>query len=206
MGQDTLLFENFGKDIEPDRVIFSEGDSGDRMFIIQEGKIKITKKIQGKEHLLAILGKGEFFGEMALVNQIKRTASAATMTNVRLLGFDRDEFQKMIEKNPGIALSIIDRLCRRLNSAVEKMKHFMTRGEDGVVALNLYYAFKESTKNRKIEDYEAILDEIGLHLNIPRTRLEAIMESFLKAGILKLKGNELSLVNEEKLYQLVETL
>ncbi|RPJ04756.1 MAG: Crp/Fnr family transcriptional regulator, partial [Spirochaetaceae bacterium] len=122
MGTDTLLFEKFGMDVPANKVLFTEGEAGDKMYIIKEGKVKITKRIKGKDHLLAILGKGEFFGEMAIVNRIKRTASAVTMTESRLLEFDRTGFVQMIEKNAEIALSVIDRLCRRLFSAVEKLK------------------------------------------------------------------------------------
>jgi len=206
MGTDTLLFEKFGHDIGPGEVLFKEGEAGDKMFIIQDGKIKITKRIKGKDHLLAILGKGEFFGEMAIVNRIKRTATATTMSPVRLLEFDRDGFVQMIEKNAGIALSMIDRLCRRLASAVEKLKHFMTKGEDGLVALNLYYAFKGSSRGKTIDDYEALLDETALHLSIPRDRIEAIVDTLLEAGVMGRKGNSLTLEDEEKLFELTEKL
>jgi CRP/FNR family cyclic AMP-dependent transcriptional regulator len=206
MGTDTLLFEKFGMDVPAGKVLFTEGDAGEKMYIIKEGKVKITKRIKGKEHLLAILGKGEFFGEMAIVNRIKRTATAVAMTEARLLEFDRTGFVQMIEKNAEIALSVIDRLCRRLGSAVEKLKHFMTKGEDGLVALNLYYAFKESSRGRTIDDYESLLDETALHLDMPRDQIESIVDNLLAAGIMSRKGNSLSLVDEDKLFELTEKL
>ena len=56
------LFSRFGQDRQVGTVIFKEGDEGDQMFIIQGGRVKVSRLIGGKEQLLAVLGKGDFFG------------------------------------------------------------------------------------------------------------------------------------------------
>lgn len=124
------VFDQYGQSLEPGEVLFREGESGDQMFIIQEGRVEIYKNIGGRSQVLAVLEKGEFFGEMAMVQRIQRTASARAAAPTKLLAFDRVGFQQMVEKNPKIALNIIDKLCRRLEQAnlrLTDLAHTQTR-------------------------------------------------------------------------------
>lgn len=111
------LLQKYGRAFEPGELIFEEEEEGDHMFIIQEGRVEISRTINGKDTPMAVLEKGEFFGEMAIVNRIRRTARARAVLRTQLLAFDRAGLEQLVEKNPKIALSIIDRLCRRLGAA-----------------------------------------------------------------------------------------
>lgn len=111
------LLQKYGRAFEPGELIFEENEEGDHMFIIQEGRVQISRTINAKDTPMATLEKGEFFGEMAIVNRIKRTARARATARTQLLAFDRNGLEQLVEKNPKIALSIIDRLCRRLGAA-----------------------------------------------------------------------------------------
>ncbi len=83
------LFSRFGKKIPLNTVLFHEGDAGEEMFIIQSGRVKISKRIRGVEKTLATLEKGEFFGEMAILNDKPRSASAETLDDCDMLVIDR---------------------------------------------------------------------------------------------------------------------
>lgn len=101
----------------PGDKIFSEGDLGTEMFIIQEGEVHIVKHI-GEEHkVLTALEKGDFFGEMAVIENAPRTADAIAQTNVTLLAINGSRFDEMIRKNPEIAIRIIRKYSRRLREA-----------------------------------------------------------------------------------------
>ena len=122
------LLQKYGRAFEPGELIFEEDEEGDHMFIIQEGQVEISRTINGKEVAMALLEKGEFFGEMAIVNRIRRTARARARLRTLLLAFDRVGLEQLVEKNPKIALSIIDRLCRRLgtgNSQIRQMSQVL---------------------------------------------------------------------------------
>ena len=141
---DNMLYDKFGTTIDENKVIFKEGEPGDKMYIIQEGSVRISKRIEGKEHILAVLVKGDFFGEMALVNHEPRAATATAGSTVKLLSFNREGFLGMIEKNGKIALNIIDKLCRRLNNANQQIQHLVKRNEKWLMAMNLNYLFTQS--------------------------------------------------------------
>jgi CRP-like cAMP-binding protein len=75
-GEDTL-FRRFGREFKPGDILFREGDTGSEMYVIQSGKVRISRDIQGEDRALALLGPGEFLGEMAILNQKPRGATAA---------------------------------------------------------------------------------------------------------------------------------
>ena len=79
----AMLFSRFGKKIPANTALFQEGDRGEEMYIIQSGKVKISKRIRGVEKTLATLEKGEFFGEMAILNDKPRSATAETAGRLR---------------------------------------------------------------------------------------------------------------------------
>lgn len=195
---DNQLFDKYGHIIPAGQVIFRENEEGEEMFIIQDGKVRIGKTIGGKEHILAILGKGDFFGEMAIVTRVKRTATATAVTDTHLLSFDRQGFRGMIEKNAKIAMNIIDKLCRRLQHANMQIQHLKRKNAPSLVALNLFYAFEETDKEGQIP-LERTLEEVSLSLEVPAQEVRSIIEDFSRRGLLSLEGNTLKLLDKEKL-------
>ncbi len=206
MSAESGLFEKFGIVIDPGKTIFREGEDGERMFIIQQGRVKITKSVAGKSHTLAVLEKGDFFGEMAIVNQVKRTATAVAVDDVRLLVFDRTGFLNMVTKNAKIGLNIIDKLCRRLQNANLQIQHLVRKNGRGLVALYLQYAFKGAGPEQKPVQYDRTLEEISANLEFPLDAVAMVFEELLREKILGLEGNGLLLLDRGKLDAVAETL
>src|SRR5205807_5449402 len=92
----------FGREhFEPREVIFRQGDRGDRLYIVVDGEVEMLKEEPGKaEHVLARLGPGGCFGEMALVNDDARMATARSVTSVNLLTVDRNGFHALFAYHP----------------------------------------------------------------------------------------------------------
>jgi CRP-like cAMP-binding protein len=101
----------------PGDMIFSQGDLGTDMFIIQDGEVDIIKHINGESHLLSHLEKGDFFGEMALLESVPRSADAIAKTDVKVLLINGSRFDEMLRKNPEIAVRIIRKYSKRLREA-----------------------------------------------------------------------------------------
>ena len=134
----SSLFQKYGQVLEPGRDLFKEGDPGDTMYIIQKGRIKITKRVNNVEKILMVLGKGDFLGEMALIRQTPRTATATAIDTCELLSFNRNGFVSMISKNSSIAMNIIEKLCLRLEKADNQIRDLAKRDVKSLVisALN----------------------------------------------------------------------
>jgi CRP-like cAMP-binding protein len=121
------MFAKFGKRFPGGTVLFREGDKGEEMFILQSGKVKISKKIRGVEKTLATLEKGEFFGEMAILNDKPRSASAETVEDSDMLVIDRKTFETLLRSNVEIAIRFIKRLADRLRETNDQMEALMIR-------------------------------------------------------------------------------
>jgi len=201
---DNPLFEKYGQTTNAGKVIFHEGESGDRMFIIQSGRVRISKMIDGREHELATLEKGDFFGEMAIVSRIDRTATATAVNATQLLAFDRQGFMGMIEKNAKIALNVIDKLCRRLENANSQIQLMFQRNQRSLIALNLYTKFGDRPADEQHLPLDKTVEQISLNLETPGKLVSSYLEGFVAAGILNIKGNAIRLVDRQKLGQLAE--
>ncbi len=101
----------------PGESIFQEGDLGIEMFIIQEGEVEIVKRIGTDSHILSRLEKGDFFGEMGVLESAPRTADARAATSVKLFAINGTRFDEMIRKTPEIAIRIIRKYAKRLRDA-----------------------------------------------------------------------------------------
>lgn len=94
--------------------IFNEGDLGTEMYIIHEGRIEILKEVESDQRQLAVLEKGDFFGEMSILEDLPRTASAKALCDVKLLLINGATFDQMLRTNPEIAVRMMRKLSRRL--------------------------------------------------------------------------------------------
>lgn len=197
------LFSRFGQQVPAGTVIFKEGEEGDQMFIVQDGRVKVSRVIGGKEQMLAVLGKGDFFGEMALVTRERRTATVAALEAVRLLAFNQEGFLNMINKNPKIALNIIDKLCRRLAYANQHLRHLARKDARGLIAMNLRLGFQEAggalDRERTVEDFASKLE-------LDPLQVRGVLEDFARGGIVRLAAEAIELADEAGLNGISEPL
>jgi CRP/FNR family cyclic AMP-dependent transcriptional regulator len=92
------------------------------MYVIQAGVVQILKRVGGQDRPLATLGKGEFVGEMAILNGRPRTATALVLERTRCLVIDADTLEQMLTTNAEISLRLVKKLARRLDSADEMIQ------------------------------------------------------------------------------------
>lgn len=137
MAESDQLFARFGRDCEPGEVLFREGEAGDTMYVLQSGAVRITKTVKGEEKTLAILGAGEFFGEMAILNAKPRNATAIIEEPSRVLVLGARTFEQMVVSNAEIAVRMVKKLARRLDSANELIEVLMHRDPKARVILGL---------------------------------------------------------------------
>jgi len=120
------LLTQWGKEhwYQEDSVIFNEGDKGDSLYIILDGSVRISKQVPGiGEEALAILQKGDYFGEMALIDQERRSATArAHDGSVTLLAISRKDMQEIISSYVDLAVKFLWIICRILSDRLENMQ------------------------------------------------------------------------------------
>lgn len=105
----------------PGEVIFSEGDASADMFILQVGRVEILKMIGGEERRLAILDKGDFFGEMAMLEELPRNATARALDHVSAITVSAGTFDQMLRENPEIVVRMMRKLSARLRQVEDDL-------------------------------------------------------------------------------------
>src|SRR3954447_16619276 len=99
-------------------VLFAEGDRGDRLYVIVDGKIKLGRTSgDGRENLLAILGPGEMFGELSLFDPGPRTASVTAVTDTSFLSLSHEDLLRWLEGRPQVARGLLAQIASRLRKA-----------------------------------------------------------------------------------------
>jgi uncharacterized membrane protein len=129
------------RDVPAGTRLFQRGDSGDSMYFIEHGCIKISvKDADGHDATLAELADGEFFGEMALLDGHARSADATANRDSRLAVLPRDDFRSFLRKNPDIAIGILTALTHRLRRTDDLLRHRVSRNANEEEAARLTMA------------------------------------------------------------------
>jgi CRP-like cAMP-binding protein len=197
------LFAKFGKQFPAGTVLFNEGDRGEEMYIIQSGKVKISKKIRGVEKTLATMEKGEFFGEMAILNDKPRSATAEVVDASEMLVIDRKTFEALIRGNAEIALRFIKRLADRLRETTEQMETLMIRDNTSRLVSILARKVREGNRGPVAV---SVGDLAGL-AGIEGGQARMILEKLANVRILEIApGDRISIANQEQVDRLLRYL
>jgi HEAT repeat protein len=98
--------------------IFHQGDEGDMMFVIVEGRLRVLRSMNGVEQELAQRGPGEFFGEMAIIESAPRSATLCAQTDVRVLAIDGEMFKGILRERPDVSFAVLRSISRRLREMI----------------------------------------------------------------------------------------
>jgi len=116
-------------------VILFEDDPGDSLFIVREGRVKVVLVAEdGREVILGLLGVGEHFGELSLIDDQPRSAHVIAMEESALLVLRRDDFRRRVEASPSVAWSLLTELSRRLRRADDKIGSLVLLDVPGRIA------------------------------------------------------------------------
>ena len=123
----VALHKKFGRLFPTGTVLFREGEEGNDMYIIQSGKVQISRHTGGKEVVLATLPAGEFFGEMSIINNRARSATATVIEEAVLLVIGAKTFEAMICGSAEIAIRMIKKLADRLEQSNRQLEILLYR-------------------------------------------------------------------------------
>lgn len=115
-----------GKTFSDGEVIIRQGDAGDYMYEILDGKVEVLQDRGGKEVRLAILSKGDFFGEMAIFEREKRSATVRAHGEVRVLTVDKKILMRRISEDPSLALRILEKMSHRIRELDNELVRMRT--------------------------------------------------------------------------------
>ncbi len=120
------LFFKYGRTYQPKQIIIKEGDYGKDVYLIITGKVVVAEKqlSSNKYKVLATLGPGEIFGEMAVIDNQPRSATLVAATQCRILVLSPMDFEKVFKTHPRWALKILSALSKRIQNAFEQIQNY----------------------------------------------------------------------------------
>jgi CRP/FNR family transcriptional regulator, cyclic AMP receptor protein len=179
------------------QVIFQEGEAGDALFIVLKGKVKICLyDEEGREYILDVISKDGFFGELALIDELPRSANATVMESAELLIIRRPDFLRLLIENPTIAVEILKILSRRLRVADERIRWLAFLNVEGRI---LKYLLEIGTKSgAKVKDYVIIEKgptqiEIANSCGCSRETVSRMIASLIKKGFVSVRRRQYTL-------------
>ncbi len=136
-----VIVKNFNRD---ETVVLEGDDSVQALYLIATGSVQVYMTgIDGRETILSFLERGDFFGEMSLIDGEPRSASVRTVTDAKLLVIHRESFLSLIRKSPEIAMALMSELCKRLRKANKQIGSLSTMSVSGRVAGTLLNLMQE---------------------------------------------------------------
>lgn len=136
-GDRQRLFERFGKSFAAGQTVYEEGEASESAYLLQEGRVRLVKRIRGTERSLTVLKPGDLFGEDALLPRTVRSASALAITDCQVLALDRQTFGVLLTTNSEVASRLVEQLVRRLRNAEEQLENAMLRDQPSRVVNTL---------------------------------------------------------------------
>lgn len=119
------LHARFGRRFEAGEVIFREGEPGTEAYLLEEGRVRLLKKVRGVERSLMVLKSGDLFGESALLVGAPRSSTAIALSAGLALALDQGTLQNLLEHNPAVASRMVKQLVRRLRDAEDQIEIMM---------------------------------------------------------------------------------
>ena len=183
--------------------LFKEGDEGDRLYVVLEGKLKLgTTSIDGRENLLSILGPGEMFGELSLFDPEPRTATATAVTDAKLLALAHDQVIGLVTRHPQASLELLRRLAQRLRKSNEILADLVFADVPGRVAkaiIDLGARFGQKKDDGLHVNHDLTQEELAQLVGASRETVNKALADFASRGWVRLEPRAVVVLDYERI-------
>ncbi|MHB1065930.1 MAG: Crp/Fnr family transcriptional regulator [Candidatus Nanopelagicales bacterium] len=183
--------------------LFNEGEPGDRMYIIIDGKVKLGQtSADGRETLLGVLGPGENFGELSLFDPGLRTSTATALTDAVVLGIGNEQLRPWLAGRPEVAAALLQALARRLRRTNEAMADLVFSDVPGRVAkalMDLGEKFGTVTPEGLMVTHDMTQEELAQLVGASRETVNKALADFAQRGWIRLETRQVLILDVERL-------
>jgi CRP-like cAMP-binding protein len=194
------------KTFKKDSVVLYEHETGSALFVIVEGKVKISRvSDDGREVILTILNDSDFFGEMAILDGLSRSANVTAMEDSELFIIQRNDFIALLQTHPEISIALLKELTQRMRAADLKIKSLSLKDAEGKVATVILQLADDlgKIKNGTVEIEKLPLQhDLANMAGTSRETISRTLHSLVKKELIELKGSKLKIINYEKFKEL----
>ncbi|MCK9209528.1 MAG: Crp/Fnr family transcriptional regulator [Ignavibacteriaceae bacterium] len=198
---------NFRK-FEKEAVILLENETGSALFVIVNGKVKVSRTSDdGREVILTILTDSDFFGEMAILDGQNRSANVTAIEDTELFLIQRSDFLDLLYNHPEVSISLLTELTKRLRGADMKIKSLSLKDAEGKVATVILQLADDIGKIKQgvVEiDKLPFQHDLANMAGTSRETISRTLHSFSKKGLIELEGNKLRIINYAKFKEMFD--
>jgi CRP/FNR family cyclic AMP-dependent transcriptional regulator len=203
---DDQLFQRFGKEFPAGTVLFREGETGREMFVVQSGRVNVSKTVGSVEKILASLGPGEFVGEMAILNNKPRSATATCAEASKLLVSDAKTFEAMIRGNAEIAIRMIKKLADRLLEANEQIENLLLDDASARVVHWLATSAERAPRTAGGYRIDLLPKELAGRVGVKPEQADEVLQKVVKAKLVTVQPDGFLVPDPAKLRHFLEFL
>jgi CRP-like cAMP-binding protein len=207
LDDDTLIkLSQLGtlKSFDKDSIILSEQDAGSALFVMVSGKVKVARVSnddKNKEVILTLLNPSDFFGEMALLDGLARSATVTSIEDSKVFIIQRNDFLNLIQEHPEVSIALLQELTQRLRAAGMKIKALSLKDAEGKVATVLLQLADDIGRIKQgVVEIEKLpyQHELANMAGTSRETISRTLHSFAKKGLVELEGTKLRIISYEK--------
>ncbi|MBL1211713.1 MAG: Crp/Fnr family transcriptional regulator [Ignavibacteriae bacterium] len=194
--------KSYGKE----NVILMEEEAGSALFVIISGKVKISRtSSDGREVILSILSESDFFGEMAILDGLTRSATVISIEESELYIIQRNQFLELLKSHPEISISLLQELTQRLRTADMKIKALTLKDAEGKVATVILQIADDYGKIKQgLVEIEKLplQQDLANMAGTSRETISRTLHSFAKKDLVEIEGTKLRILDYEKFKEL----
>jgi len=201
------LFQKFGKEFRPGQMIFCEWEPGDSLYIIVKGKVKIVKIFGKTQKTLDVMEEGSIFGEMALLEEEPRSASAIAITETKLLEFNKENFNMIIQKYPQLVYNLLIIFAKRIYDAKRRLKNLLIDDYTTRV-IDVFLMLSEHNPNAwqmNSITLQTTIDDVANWCGLPVAEVNNIVMTLVKQGKIELYADKIVVPNLKEIQRIVQT-
>jgi len=202
------MFDKFGVNFNPNQIIFCEHEPGNDFYMIQKGNVRVTKVVDSREKTLDEFRAGDVFGEMSILEEAPRTATAIALTEVTALRFTKENFDELLKGNPVIAFKLLKTFSKRIYDAKRRLMILvLDNDEDKVIDTLCMLAEQKGAlpDTRNSIEIDATEESVAKWCSVDLDLTKKVIRSFQKSGKIVIGGHKMSLKNYNELYRLINS-
>lgn len=191
--------DNYAKTFKAGTILFEEGDPGTDVFVIQTGRIRLSKRVFRSEVVVEELGKGEFCGELALVMKTTRPTTATVIEDAQLLVVPSEQFESMIQQNSAITMQMLKRLATRITRAQFRLSNFALRRPMARLLHQLRAEWKAASL-QGAEGVPLIPDDLAAVLGIEPSEMDEILTKAVRDRLIDVHEDGVFTIRNREAY------
>ena len=200
------LNEKFGKDFKAGEIIFCEFEPGNDFYLIQRGKVKISKIVKNQEKTMDVLGPGDIFGEMAILEEAPRSASAIAVEEVSALHFNRENFVSLMSSQPQLAFKLVVVFAHRIYDAKRRLMILLLDDVPSKIADVFLMLAEKEANYEQLKEIVLLLtmEDIANWCGQPVQEVQTHVHNWVKMGKIELYPDKIIIPNLSDFKRIVQ--